>query len=75
MKVLTVQEAIEAAPSLVYSDGEGGATFHALDDDAVLRAATTISHRNGWNEDELQGLYEAVIELLAVVAGEEGWGE
>ncbi len=71
---LTVQEAIEAAPSLVYADGDGGATFHALDDDAVLKAASTISERNGWNEDEKQGLYEAVLELLAVVAGGDSGG-
>ena len=68
MRLATIQEAIEAAPSLVFSDGDGGATFHALDDDAVLKAASTICERNGWNEDEAAGLYEAVIELLAIVA-------
>ncbi len=67
-RVLTIQEAIEAAPTLVYPDGDGGATFHVLDDDTVLQAASTISERNGWNEDEAQGLYEAVLELLAIVA-------
>ena len=69
-RVLTVQEAIEAAPTLVYPDGDGGATFHVLDDDAVLRAASTISERNGWSDEEAGGLYEAVLELLAIVAEE-----
>ena len=74
MSDLTVQEAIEAAPSLVFADGNGGATFHALDDDAVLRAASTICERNGWSEEEATALYEAVLELLAVVAEATGVG-
>ncbi len=63
---------IEAAPSLIYPDGDGGATFHVLDDEALQKAALTICERNGWSNEEAEALYEAMIELLAIVAAPSG---
>ncbi len=66
---------VEAVAAVEHDQWERGSTvtigmlrWWRSDDDTVLQAASTISERNGWNEDEAQGLYEAVLELLAIVA-------
>lgn len=64
MRVETIQEAIEGAPALVLPDGEGGATFHLVTDEALQRVASDMAEVNGWTVEERRGLYEAMADFV-----------
>lgn len=75
MRVATIQEAIEGAPSIIQPDGEGGAIFALVTDEAILKVVNRIVEENNWNEEERQGLYEAVLGVLDELLVEEAVGE
>jgi len=64
--------ALEAAPVLVNSDGDGGYTVHPITDEAVMAAAQQTADDNDWNDDEAAGLYGAIIRTLELCLGEGG---
>lgn len=72
MRVETMQEAIEGAPTLIVPDGEGGVTFHLVTDEALLAAAGKLSDLNNWNDEERTGLYQALVEALDLIPAVEG---
>lgn len=67
MRVDTIQEAIEGAPTLVLPDGEGGATFHLVTDDELHSVATEMAELNNWNDEERQNLYEAMTNFIELI--------
>jgi len=64
MRVETIQEANEGAPTLIQPDGNGGVTYTLITDEAITAAAQSVCDKNGWNDEEREGLYEAVIDVL-----------
>jgi hypothetical protein len=69
MRVATIQEAIEGAPTLIQLDGDGGVTFTLVTDEAILSVVQRITDDNNWNEEERDGLYRAVCETLEFLGG------
>lgn len=64
MRVETMQEAIEGAPTLIVADGEGGVTFHLIEDAVLLSVAEEMSEANGWDEQERDNLYAALCDAI-----------
>ena len=70
MRVATIQEAIEGAPTIINPDGEGGATFILLTDEAILAVVHKMAESNDWSDDEQTALYQAVIAVLDALTGD-----
>ena len=75
MRVATIQEAIEGAPSIIQPDGNGGVFFALVTDEGIGIVVDRICDREGWNDEERQGLYEAVIGTLEELVAPESVGE
>jgi hypothetical protein len=67
MKVATIEEAIEGAPTLIESDGEGGVTFTLITDEEILVVVNRICDENDWSPSSRAGLYQAICEVLSLL--------
>lgn len=75
MRVATIQEAMEGAPSIIQPDGEGGVIFALVTDEAILKVVDRIVEENNWNDEERTNLYHAVIDVLGELVEPDQVGE
>lgn len=59
---------IQAAPLFIYPDDQGGYVSVIVDDADLVAVATQMAEANNWNDEERDGLYEAMCDFMALLA-------